>query len=67
MNAAAYGNSISDNLIDVEAVDMQTLKLIKLSKKQCEFSYRKVFSEKVTWLFYLRDFVCKRKYFKNRA
>ena len=40
MNAAAYGNSISDNLIDVEAVDMQTLKLIKLSKKQCEFSYR---------------------------
>lgn len=40
MNAAAYGDSISDNLISVTCLD-QNNKIVKLKKEECSFKYRK--------------------------
>lgn len=39
-NAGAYGQTISDHLIEVSCFDPNTLSKITLSKAQCEFDYR---------------------------
>ncbi|MAT79599.1 MAG: hypothetical protein CMD13_02560 [Flavobacteriales bacterium] len=39
MNAAAYGDSISDNLISVTCLD-QNDKIVSLKKEECAFKYR---------------------------
>ena len=40
MNAGAYGNSISDNLISIECLNKEN-QLITLKKEECAYSYRK--------------------------
>jgi len=39
-NAGAFGNSFSDNLKEVEAVEINTLTVKKFNKKECLFDYR---------------------------
>jgi UDP-N-acetylmuramate dehydrogenase len=40
MNAGAYGQTISDNLISVTSIDCETLKIINRSKDELAFGYR---------------------------
>lgn len=39
-NAGAYGQTISDNLVWAEIINVENLKTEKLSKSECEFAYR---------------------------
>lgn len=39
-NIGAYGVELADVLLDVEVLDTQTLQLLRLDRKRCEFSYR---------------------------
>ena len=39
-NIGAYGKELKDTLVQVEAYDKQTNKLIKISNKDCDFAYR---------------------------
>lgn len=39
-NVGAYGQEVSEIIDEVEGVNIETLKLEKFSKKQCEFAYR---------------------------
>jgi UDP-N-acetylmuramate dehydrogenase len=40
-NVGAYGQEITDTLIELEAYDLQKEALVKLSNKDCQFAYRK--------------------------
>ncbi|MBR6645251.1 MAG: UDP-N-acetylmuramate dehydrogenase [Clostridia bacterium] len=40
MNAGAYDGEIKDCIVDVTCFDPETSKLIKLTKEECDFSYR---------------------------
>lgn len=39
-NAGAYGQTISDYLLEVKALDPDRLQIVTLSKNECNFSYR---------------------------
>lgn len=39
-NAGAYGGETKDNILEVESVNMDTLKVKKRGKRECEFNYR---------------------------
>ena len=39
-NAQAFGEKISDNLMEVEYLDVKSLKIKKVSKKQCKFTLK---------------------------
>ncbi|HET6622823.1 MAG TPA: UDP-N-acetylmuramate dehydrogenase [Candidatus Saccharimonadales bacterium] len=39
-NVGAYGQEIADTLIELEAIDTETMELVTLANKDCVFSYR---------------------------
>jgi UDP-N-acetylmuramate dehydrogenase len=40
-NAGAFGGEMKDDLIEVESIDIKTIKNKKRNNKECEFAYRK--------------------------
>ena len=57
-NAGAYGQSISDHLIQVTVFDGKTLRLIE--KDECNFSYRESIFKHMPWIITEARFVLKR-------
>ena len=57
-NAGAYGQSISDHLIQVTVFDGKTLRLIE--KDECNFSYRESIFKHTPWIITEARFVLKR-------
>jgi UDP-N-acetylmuramate dehydrogenase len=50
-NAGAYGSDISGQVVWVEAIDLNSGRLMRLNKASCAFSYRhSVFKENMNWL-----------------
>lgn len=48
-NAGAFGKEIKDNILWVESLNKKN-KIIKLSKKECDFSYRNSIFKKKQWI-----------------
>ncbi len=56
MNAGCYGGEISDYMINIKALDKQTLEIIELNKDDCEFSYRNSFFQNDKYIILSAEF-----------
>lgn len=46
-NAGAFGGETKDNIIEVESLDIRTLKIVKRTASECEFGYRNSLFKKI--------------------